>query len=358
MNRFMKRAFILAKKADPYPNPKVGAVLVKNGRIIGEGFHRKAGMPHAEIEAMEDAGRRGEEVKGAALYVTLEPCSHKNKRTPPCTKAIIGSGIGMVIYAMKDPNPLVRGAAELKKAGIRVTGPTDSKKAASMNGKYAARISSKQFVAIKMAMSADGKTATRTGDSRWIGCKEERDFVGRLRSEFDAVMVGAGTIIKDDPRLTARVPGGRDPLRIIIDGRLNIPKSAGILHNRDGKTIIAACEKAPAERIRDFAEQSEAHVFVCGKGEVDLKALTEALAGLGVKKILIEGGSELNAKAIEAGIVDRIYLFIAPKIIGGKDAKGVIGGKGIARVSDAVGLKNMKFRKVGCDLLLQFDVIR
>ena len=358
MDEFMKRAFLLAKKADPFPNPKVGAIIVKNGKIIGEGYHKKAGLPHAEIEAMEDAKRRGEAVKGSTLYVTLEPCSHTNKRTPPCTGAIIRGGIRKVVYAMKDPNPLVRGAAELEKAGLEVTGPTDQKKAASMNIRYSHQIGRKPFVAIKMAMSADGKTATRTGDSKWIGCKEEREFVGRLRSEFDAVMIGAGTLAMDDPKLTSRIPGGRDPLRIVVDGKLKIPESAGVLQNPDGKTIIATCEKAPQIKIKELATMTHAHIFVCGKNEVDLKALTEALAGLGVKKILIEGGSELNAKAIEAGIVDRIYLFLAPKIIGGKGAKGVIGGKGIAKISETIKLKNMKVRKVGCDLLLQFDVIR
>jgi diaminohydroxyphosphoribosylaminopyrimidine deaminase/5-amino-6-(5-phosphoribosylamino)uracil reductase len=356
MNKFMRRAFSLAKKADPFPNPKVGALIVKNGKIIGEGHHKKAGLPHAEIEAIEDARRRGEAVKGSTLYVTLEPCSHTNKRTPPCTGAIIRSGIRKVVYAMKDPNPLVSGAAELKRAGVEVAGPTDQK--ASMNLKYIAHISRKPFVAIKMAMSADGKTATRTGDSKWIGCKEEREFVGRLRGGYDAVMIGAGTLAMDDPKLTARIPGGRDPLRIIVDGKLKIPESAGVLQNPDGKTIIATCEKAPGHKIRRLATKTQAHVFVCGKSEVDLKALTQALAGLGVKKILIEGGSELNASAIEAGIVDRIYLFLAPKLIGGKDAKGVIGGKGIGKMSDAIPLKNMKVRKIGCDILLQFDVSR
>jgi diaminohydroxyphosphoribosylaminopyrimidine deaminase/5-amino-6-(5-phosphoribosylamino)uracil reductase len=268
------------------------------------------------------------------------------------------SGITKVVYAMKDPNPLVRGSLELERAGLHVVGPTDQKDGESMNRKYIMHISPRPFAAIKMAMSADGKTATRTGDSKWISCPEEKGFVARLRSEYDAVMVGANTVALDDPKLTSRIPGGRDPIRIVVDGKLSIPESAGILHNPDGRTIVATCKRAPAQKIRRLAEMTHAHVFVCGEKEVDLRALSEGLAGMGVKKILIEGGSELNAKALEYGIVDRVYFCIAPKIIGGRDAKGVIGGRGIAKMSEAVLLKNRKIIRIGCDLVLQFDVSR
>src|SRR5512143_441456 len=279
MERFMARAIALAKKADPAPNPRVGAVLVRDGKVIGEGFHRKAGMPHAEIEAMEDARGRGgpDAPRGATLYVSLEPCSHRLKRTPPCTDAIISSGVKKVVFAMRDPNPMVSGAAELMKAGIAVECPVAEKEARAINKEYIEGIAAKPFVAIKMAMSADGRTATRTGDSKWISGPEERMFVQKLRNDYDAVMVGAGTVIKDDPRLTCRLTGGRSPLRIIVDGRLSIPPGAGVLRNPDGKTLVATSGRAPKRKVEAIACGSEAHVIVCGEKEVDLRTLAQML---------------------------------------------------------------------------------
>ncbi len=339
----MRLALRLAKKADPFPNPRVGAVLVKDKKIIGKGYHKKPGMPHAEIQAMRNA----KNAKGATLYVTLEPCSHKNKRTPPCTGAIIAKGIKKVIYAMKDPNPLVSGAKTLKKAGIIVKGPTDQKNAESINKEYCR----KPFVAIKMAMSADGKTATRTGNSKWISSKESRGFVHMLRSEYDAVMVGEGTIERDNPQLTSRIRG-KNPVRIIVDGRLKIPLNAKVLANKDKKTIIAISQSAPKKKIEKIA--AKVSVIVCGKKKVELRVLMRCLGAMGIKKILIEGGSELNASAMEAGIVDKLYLFIAPKIIGGKNAKGVIGGEGAKTIKQARKLRAMTTKRVGNDLLLEY----
>jgi diaminohydroxyphosphoribosylaminopyrimidine deaminase / 5-amino-6-(5-phosphoribosylamino)uracil reductase len=352
----MKLAFRLAKKANPYPNPRVGAVLVKDGQLIGVGYHHGPGRPHAEIEAIEDAKRRSKDqhaARGATLYVTLEPCSHTAKRTPPCTDAIIRHGIMTVIYGMEDPNPLVSGAAVLRKAGVNVTGPTDQEAGERINKRYIANISAKPFVAIKMAMSADGKTATRTGDSRWISCPQSRAFVHSMRSAYDAVMVGAGTIRNDDPSLTSHGKG-RDPYRIIIDGSLSIPLDAKVLTRKDGKTIIVTSEKAPKEKLEKL--KSRCTVLQCGKDDVDIAMLLRALGAMGIKKILIEGGSELNASAIQAGIVDKLYLFIAPKIIGGRNAKPVIGGLGIARMSEAIGLDNMRARRIGTDLFLEFNI--
>ena len=356
MKKFMERAFTLAKKANPFPNPRVGAVLVKGRKIIGEGYHKKASMPHAEIEAIEDAKRKTCNVHaaaGATLYVTLEPCSHKNKRTPPCTDAIISSGTRKVVFAMKDPNPLVSGEKVLRKAGVTVVGPVAERKAAAINREYVKNISEKPFVAIKMAMSADGKTATWAGDSKWITGKEARQYVHRVRGGFDAVMVGAETIKVDNPRLTARVKGVSDPYRIVVDSDLCIPSNSRVLKNKDGKTIIATTEKASKKKIAKME-----NVFVCGKKKVDMQRLVQGLNAMGIKKILIEGGSELNASAMDAGIVDKLYIFVAPKIIGGRDAKGVIGGDGIEKMRDAKKLKNMKTRRFGKDLLLEFDVQR
>ncbi|MDD5340680.1 MAG: bifunctional diaminohydroxyphosphoribosylaminopyrimidine deaminase/5-amino-6-(5-phosphoribosylamino)uracil reductase RibD [Candidatus ainarchaeum sp.] len=354
MDRFMALALKLAKKADPFPNPRVGAVLVKDGRIIGRGYHRKAGMPHAEIEAIKDARRHGAAVRRSTLYVTLEPCSHTAKRTPPCTKAILASGIARVVFGMKDPNPLVSGARELRAHRIAATGPICQKEAAAMNGRYIRNVSGKPFVAIKMAMSADGKTATRTGDSKWISGAQSRRLVHRMRAEFGAVMVGAGTILKDNPRLTARIRGRPDPWRIVVDGDLCVPTGARIFANKDGKAIIATSGKAPRQKIKSFGRR--ALVLDCGRETVDLRVLVRALGAMGIKKILIEGGNELNAAALEAGIVDRLYLFVAPKLIGGRGAKPVIGGEGAARVADALALKQPRMRKSGPDLLLEYDL--
>lgn len=353
MDRFMALAFSLAKRVDPFPNPRVGAVLMKGGCAIGRGYHKRAGMPHAEIEAIGDAKRNGGDVRGATLYVTLEPCSHTIKRTPPCTEAIISAGITRVVYAMRDPNPLVSGARELESHGIRITGPTDQRTGESLNRRYIKNISQKPFVMVKMAMSADGKTATRTGDSKWVSCPESREYVHRLRSEFDAVMVGAGTVIKDDPKLTARIRGGRNPYRVIVDGALRTPMDSNVLRNRDGRTIIATTEKAPKSKLKKLR-----NVLPCGKSEVDMRKLLLGLGAMGIKKILIEGGGELNATALEAGIVDRICLFVAPKIIGGRNAKPVFGGEGIARMTDATVLNPQKIRKIGIDLMLTYDVVR
>jgi len=357
MDRFMELALRLARKADPFPNPKVGAVLVKEGKVIGVGYHKAPGKPHAEIEAIHDAKRRTRNPDapcGATLYVTLEPCSHSMKRTPPCTDAIISCGITKVVYGMDDPNPLVSGATVLRKAGVETRGPAAKKKAAELNKRYIEDVRRKPFVAIKVAMSADGKTATRTGDSRWISGRKSRELVHKMRTEYDAVMVGAGTVIADDPQLTSHGKG-RDPYRIIVDGKLKTPLGAKVI-GKDRKIIIAACEGASRRKARLLSRNAQ--VFLSGKRKVDLKKLVHALGALGMKKIVIEGGGELNAEALGAGIVDRLYIFIAPKIIGGKEARGVFGGVGAERIKDSVKLKKVKERRIGEDLLLEYDLIR
>lgn len=357
--KFMALALALAKRADPFPNPRVGAVLAKNGRVVGAGFHRGSGLPHAEIEAIRDAKRKTRNqpaCRGATLYVTLEPCSHTAKRTPPCTGAIAKEGISRVVYAMKDPNPLVGGAAELRRRGIpasRVRHPAARRRAERMNCRYIAAIRKKPFVMIKMAVSADGKTATRTGDSKWISSAESRERVHRLRAEFDAVMVGSGTVRADDPQLTTRLVRGRSPWRVIVDHDLRIPLSSRVLRNRDGKTIIAAAEGA-----RPRAGRMGARVLFCGRGRVDLRLLVRALGAMGIRRMLIEGGNELNAQALEAGIVDRIMLFVAPKLIGGRGALPVVGGNGAATVAGAIPLRLAKTARSGPDLVLVYDVLR
>jgi len=348
----MELALSLAKKANPHPNPRVGAVIVKNKKIIGRGHHKKAGQPHAEAEAISDAEKNGTDVAGATLYVSLEPCSHNSKRTPPCTELIIEKKIKKVVYGMKDPNPLVNSRKVLQNAGIVVTGPVAEEKARAINRKYLENISKKPFVAVKMAMSADGKTATKTGDSKWISSDKSRGFVAKLRAEYDAVMVGAGTIIADNPRLTARVSGAKDPIRIIVDGKLKIPLNSRVV--RSG-TIIATTKQASSKKIKAI-KAGGADVFACGKEKVDLKMLLHSLSAMGIKKILIEGGSELNADALESKIIDKFYIFIAPKIIGGTAAPGVIGGSGISSMKKARKVSNMRVKMIGTDILVEFEV--
>jgi len=353
---FMGMALSLAKKADPYPNPKVGAVLVKDGQVIGRGYHKGPGKPHAEIDAMRDAVRRSSDddiARGATLYVTLEPCSHTIKRTPPCTCAIMDAGIEEVAFGMEDPNPLVDGAGELSAAGIRVRGPICPDAVASMNRRYLRLASRKPDVTIKMALSADGKSATRTGDSRWISGPASRALVHRMRASSDALGVGAGTIELDDPVLTSHGEG-KDPYRVIVDGALRIDPDARVLKRRDGRTIIATCTKAPASKL---ALLSGATILFCGDEEVDMRALLSGLSMMGLRRILIEGGSDLNASALASGLVGRLVLFIAPKLIGGVDAKPAIGGIGIERMAQARRIKLKKTRRAGEDLMLEYEVL-
>ncbi len=358
--RFMKLAVSLARRADPYPNPRVGAVLVKDGMIIGSGYHRAPGMPHAEIVAIRDAKakikKQGESsaISGSTLYVSLEPCSHTAKRTPPCVPVIIENKIARVVFAMKDPNPLVDSGKILEANGIAVTRHVLENEARKINKRYIANISKPLFVTIKMAMSADGKTATRTGDSGWISNEESRALVHKMRAESDAVMVGAGTVAHDNPFLTSHGKG-KDPYRIIVDSDLHIPLNSNVVkqNKKDKETIIATSGLAPKNKIKALGRIG-VQVFVLGEHEVDLNTLVDGLSAMGIKKIMIEGGNELNAKAIEAGIVDRLILFVAPKLIGGRDAKPVIGGIGIEKMSQAIPLSRPKMKRIGEDLLLEY----
>ena len=294
MNEHMALALRLAKKADPYPNPRVGAVLVKDGRVMGCGYHKAPGKPHAEIEAIEDAKRKnGPRIaRGATLYVTLEPCSHTMKRTPPCTEAIIRERISTLVFAMEDPNPLVKGSGvkSLLDAGVDVKGPIASGAAKAINRRYISNISKKPFVVIKMAMSADGKTATKSGDSRWISCPESRELVHTMRSRFDAIMIGANTAKTDDPELTSHGKG-RDPYRIIVDGLLSISTSAKVIRNPDHRTIIATTSKAPKTKIRSLT-RGGARVFVCGQNEVDMGKLCARPIRHGDQKDNDRGGQQ------------------------------------------------------------------
>ncbi len=334
-HKYMAIAIALAGKAEGMtsPNPIVGAVIVKNGRIVGRGYHKRAGLPHAETKALRQAGAKA---KGATLYVTLEPCDHFG-RTPPCTAAIIKSGIKRVVIAMRDPNPANNGNGikKLNSHGIRTKVGLLAKDAMAMNRPYIKFITKKiPFVTVKVAQSLDGKIATKTGDSKWISSGDSRRYVHELRRIADAVMVGANTVRRDDPLLLSR-SRGKQPVRVIVSGRSSLPSGAKVYSDSYKSPVIIA---RPCER--------------CG-GKVDLNKLLKALAKKDITNILVEGGGELIADLVKNNLVDRFLVFIAPKIIGGRDAKTAVEGNGIEEIKDALRLKNISVKKFKEDILIE-----
>jgi len=356
--KYMERALELSKRGIGFtkPNPLVGAVIVKDGKIIGEGYHQYFGGPHAEINAINNAK---EDVKGATIYVTLEPCSHYGK-TPPCAKAIVESGIAKVVVGMKDPNPLVagKGIDILEKSGIEViTGilEDDIKKLNEIFIKYIT--TGLPFCILKTAMTLDGKTATVTGDSKWITGEGSRRYVHELRHKVSAVMVGIGTVLADDPMLTTRLEGVQavDPVRVIVDTKARIPLAAKVLNLKsEAKTIIAATSKADRDRL-DAIKSKGAEVIITppSDGKVDLGYLCRQLGERGIDSILLEGGSELNYSALEQGIVDKVVLFISPKIVGGNNAKTPVGGKGIPFIKGAIALVKTEILRFNEDFVIE-----
>ena len=357
--RFMTRALRLAARGSgrTSPNPMVGAVVVAGGRIVGEGFHRKAGDPHAEIIALQAAGPRS---KGGTLYITLEPCSHTRKRTPPCVPAILSAGLHRVVVAMRDPNPLVKGAGlrRLQRGGLSVSVGCLERKAEQLNESYLHRMrTGRPLVTLKMAMTLDGKTATAAGESRWITGPQARRHSHRLRSQVDAIMVGINTVLADDPQLTVRLgrPVPRQPLRVIMDSRLRIPLTARVLSNRlRTGTIIATTARCPRARLTRLRKQGITVLTLSNeRGRVSLRACLRQLARVGINHLLIEGGSELAASALYTGVVDRLRLYIASRLLGGNEAKGLIGGTGPSRLARALPVTCLSIKKIGPDFLLE-----
>lgn len=360
----MKRVLRLAGKASGMtsPNPMVGAVLVKNGKIIAEDYHRKPGAPHAEALVIQKAG---EKAKGATLYVNLEPCCHTDKRTPPCTKAIIKAGIKKVVIGMKDPNPKVsgKGIEELSKSGINVVSGILEKDSIRLNEAYAKYIMTKRpFVILKVAMTLDGKIATPEGESKWITGEEARGKVHQLRSSVDAVMTAIGTVKADDPQLTARIKKGtrdegqgtRSPIRIVIDPEFEIPIDAKILNTPPKTVIVTKVSKGQVSESKKKTLLEKNIKIIDYEGErVDLKWLMKKLGGIGITSVLIEGGSSLNSHALEYGIVDKVMFFIAPKIIGGRESYPAVGGKTFKKLSDAYRIKDIKINRIGGDILIE-----
>ncbi|MBF8984372.1 bifunctional diaminohydroxyphosphoribosylaminopyrimidine deaminase/5-amino-6-(5-phosphoribosylamino)uracil reductase RibD [Lutibacter sp. B2] len=356
--KYMKRAVELSKLGAGYtnPNPLVGAVIVKEDRIIAEGYHEEYGKEHAEINAFKNAK---EDVEGSTMYVTLEPCSHYGK-TPPCADEIVKRGISKVIIGMKDPNPLVagKGIEILRKNGIEVIAGIEEDEIKKINEIFIKYITTKTpFCILKTAMTLDGKIASKTGDSKWISNEMSRRYVHKLRHRVSGIMVGIGTVLADDPSLTTRLEEGNriDPTRIIVDTKARIPLEAKVL-NLDSKapTIIATTEKAPKDKIKALKEKgAEVIITPLKNDQVDLKELMKILGDKNIDSILIEGGSTLNYEALNAGLVDKVISFIAPKIIGGRSAKTPVGGDGIEYMKDAFTLSNIEILRFKEDLMIE-----
>tara|TARA_R110001583_G_scaffold19334_2_gene75688 strand:+ start:2210 stop:3292 length:1083 start_codon:yes stop_codon:yes gene_type:complete len=359
----MQLAYNLAKKGcgGVNPNPLVGAVIVMDDKIIGEGYHEIYGGPHAEVNAFRSAK---ESVEGATMYVTLEPCSHYGK-TPPCAQAIVDNKIARVVIGMLDPNPLVagRGVKLLKEHMIEVEYDLLSAELSQMNRVFLKFIQTKKpYVVMKTAMTLDGKIASRTGDSRWVSNEQSRAKVHELRNELMAIMLGVDTVIADDPILTTRLIGnkrGRNPIRIVVDSKARIPLDSKILNtNIEAKTIVAVTAAADQSKIDQIKALGNEVLVVSEKaGRVDLNQLASILGEKGIDGILLEGGATLNYAALESKIVDEVHTYIAPKIIGGSEAKTPVGGKGIEKMDDAVNLQNIRFENIADDILVIGEVI-
>ena len=350
----MRRALELARRGAGRvsPNPMVGCVIARGGRVIGEGWHETCGGPHAERNALAACT---EDPAGATLYVTLEPCCHWG-RTPPCTDAILERGIARVVVGCTDPNPLVdgKGVRLLREAGVEVETGVLEQECWRLNEVFFHFIQHRtRFVVYKYAMTLDGKTASASGDSRWVSGEAARCRVHEVRGQLSAIMVGVDTVLADDPLLTCRIPGGRDPLRIVCDSRARTPLDSRLIQSAgEIPTIIAAAgwnERAAA------LKKAGAQILLCGErdGRVDLRELMRQLGARGVDSILLEGGTTLAFAALEAGIVRKVQAYIAPKLLGGSTARTPAGGQGRARMADAWRLTGLTAEPVGEDFLLE-----
>ncbi|MCS7173534.1 MAG: bifunctional diaminohydroxyphosphoribosylaminopyrimidine deaminase/5-amino-6-(5-phosphoribosylamino)uracil reductase RibD [Armatimonadetes bacterium] len=355
---WMRRALALARSAEgrTSPNPLVGAVVVREGQEVGCGHHAAPGEPHAEVVALRAAGPLA---RGATLYVNLEPCDHHG-RTPPCTEAILATGIARVVVAHEDPDPRVRGKgiSRLRAAGLEVEVGVLEEEARRLNAPYLKhRTTGLPLVTVKWAMSLDGRIATRTGSSRWITGPQAREEAHRLRDVHDAVLVGIGTVLYDDPALTCRIPGGRDPLRVVADSRLRMMSDARMLREGSSPVVVATTRSAHPERL-NVLRRAGAEVWVCTEeaGRVSLRDLFRRLGERGVLSVLVEGGSTLVAAVLEAGLADRIVAFIAPLLVGGHAAPGPVGGLGVAEIAQALPVQNLTVRTVGSDLCVEGEL--
>jgi len=354
----MEMAYSLAEKArgQTSPNPCVGALIVKQGQIVGWGYHQAAGSPHAEIIALERAGQRA---RGSTLYLTLEPCVHWGK-TPPCADRLAGAGFERAVISTYDPNPLVyrKGVAKLRAAGIKVVTGVLAEKQVRLNEAYSTYIVKKiPFVTLKAAMSLDGKIASRTGDARWISSEESRRFGQELRAEQDGILVGVNTILKDDPQLTIRLENfvKKRWSRIILDSRLRIPLTARLLKNPEqGKILIFTGYNSSRQKAQRLAERGAEVIRVPGrKNRLSLKSVLKALGQREIISILVEGGARVMTSFLEEKLVDKAYFFISPKLIGGERAPTIFEGQGVSRVSRAIRLKNISTLRLKDDIIIE-----
>ena len=358
--QYMKMALELAQKGMGFtaPNPMVGAVIVKNGRIIGQGYHRKYDELHAEREALAVCT---EEPKGASIYVTLEPCCHYGKQ-PPCVNAILEAGIRRVIIGSSDPNPLVagKGIRILKDHGIEVTENILKEECDKLNEAFFYYIQNKKpYVVMKYAMTMDGKIAAYTGESKWVTGEAARIHVQEQRLKYTGIMVGVGTVLADDPMLTCRLENSRNPVRIICDSHLRTPLTSKIVRTAETIPTILASSSKDQQKIKNYEELGCQVLYVPEKnGHIDLNRLMELLGAAKIDSILLEGGGSLNWSALESGIVQKVQTYIAPKLFGGEEAKTPVEGKGFPDPASAVLLKNSEIIRLGDDFLIESEVKR
>lgn len=353
--KYMRLAMQLAGNAigRTSPNPLVGAVIVKDNRVVGCGWHRKAGTPHAEVHALNQAG---ELAQGADVYVTLEPCAHYGK-TPPCAKALVEAKVKNVYGGLLDVNPKVagKGFKILEDAGIHVEYGFLQDELRKQNEVFFKWIEHKKpFVVLKAAMTLDGKIATATGQSKWITNETSRAYGYKLRDIYDGIMVGINTVIEDNPMLTSRVDGGKNPIRIVVDSSLKIDINANVVQDKSAKTIIATTDKANKDKILKLQAQ-DVDVIVVDKDEndkVDIEKLLDILGQQNICSILVEGGATLSGSFVAKKLVDKVYFFIAPKIVGGKEAKTPVAGTGILNLQEALALKDIQIEKLEEDILI------
>jgi diaminohydroxyphosphoribosylaminopyrimidine deaminase/5-amino-6-(5-phosphoribosylamino)uracil reductase len=355
----MTRALALARKArhQTSPNPMVGAVLVRDGKAVGEGYHRRAGGAHAEVAALKQAGRQA---RGSTMYVTLEPCSHHG-RTGPCTEALLAAGVTTVVAAIRDPDPRVSGSGVrwLRAHGIRVEVGDGAREAEALNRRWLlSRRAGRPFVALKYATSLDGKIAAKGGDSRWVTGPLARRQTHVLRRAYDAIAVGAGTVIADDPELTARsaagTPLGRQPVRVVVDGRLRVsPKARVFDPDLPGRSLVATTGAGARRHGRRLQASGVDVRSLPGAGRIEIVELLEALGAEGVTSVLVEGGGELGWSFVASGTVDHVYAFVAPKIVGGAGAPTPVGGDGFPDLATALKLEFVSSRTLGDDILLE-----
>jgi diaminohydroxyphosphoribosylaminopyrimidine deaminase / 5-amino-6-(5-phosphoribosylamino)uracil reductase len=354
---FMQRALSLAGlgKGNVSPNPLVGCVIAKNGKIVGQGYHREFGGPHAEVYALRMAGPKA---KGATAYITLEPCIHFGK-TPPCAPQLIKSGIKKAVIAMKDPNPIVsgRGIRALKNAGIEVEVGMGANEAQFINRPYVTWMTKKRpFVLLKMAMTLDGKIATASGDSRWISGEESRRLVHQMRSETDAVLVGTNTVQKDNPLLTSH-GWKKNPVRVILDPHLRLSPKSKIFKDKSAPTIVFTAEKTESTQALRLHEMGvQIQNIPLFKKKFNLQIILKRLAKMNMNHVIIEGGGETAWRFLEAKLVDEVAFFIAPKIIGGRNAVPVVGGDGFSKISQGLSLNMISVATVGEDILVRASI--